>query len=118
MPPIGTKLSGATILDISHECLIRKWRRLQDWLHEEVEAAAMYEHLLFSAKQWKRDGRLWPFAELDRALAWRELEEPNATWAERYGGEFDAVDSVGGPALSEAARERICRAVRQADTES
>jgi hypothetical protein len=92
MPPIGAPLDEETILDISHECLIRKWRRLQGWLQDEAEAAAIYEHLLMAARQWQREGRLWPYADLDRALAWRESAQPNEAWARRYGGDFDLVN--------------------------
>jgi hypothetical protein len=92
MPPIGVPLEKDTILDISHECLIRKWRRLQSWLQEEAEEAAIYEHLLMAARQWQREGQLWPYAELDRALAWRKSAQPNETWAQRYGGDFALVD--------------------------
>jgi serine/threonine protein kinase len=91
MPPAGIALEESTILDISHECLIRKWNRLQTWLEEEAESAAYYKHLLSAARQAPREGRFIPYGDLDRALAWLDSAKPNETWAQRYGGDFPLV---------------------------
>ena len=38
MPPISTRLSEDSVIDISHESLIRQWKRLKDWTKDEDKA--------------------------------------------------------------------------------
>lgn len=83
-------LSGDTLLDISHESLIRQWKRMVNWVEEEVEAASNYIRLEDSARLWRDN--LTDFLndiELDRLLQWRDERVPNRDWAKRYGTNFD-----------------------------
>jgi hypothetical protein len=48
-PPAGKALEPDSVLDISHESLIRQWQRLQDWTTEEAEAVELYQRLEDSA---------------------------------------------------------------------
>jgi ABC-type multidrug transport system fused ATPase/permease subunit len=85
-------LDSDTALDISHECLIRQWQVLQEWLKTEAAAADQYRETERRARRWLA-GRpiwtLWDPTDLDLALAWRDREHPNAAWAKRYGGDFE-----------------------------
>ena len=80
-------LDAATIIDISHESLIRQWRKLSEWL--ELEAR--------SVRQWRRlrdrfeDGQPMLGTELANMVTWRKEEKPNLAWARRYGGDFPAI---------------------------
>jgi hypothetical protein len=38
MPPVEIELTDDTLIDISHESLIRIWKRLQQWVDEEAES--------------------------------------------------------------------------------
>ncbi len=83
MPPLGTDLTN-TVLDISHESLIRQWQRLQEWLEQETEAVETYRRLEDSACRWeKRPAGLCTGVDLEIALRWRE--QFTANWAKRYG---------------------------------
>ena len=90
IPPAGVPLKLDTILDISHESLIRQWQRLSDWVEAEAASADTYRRLVETARLWK-DGRaaLWGTPDLEYALAWRETQQPNPVWAQRYGGDFE-----------------------------
>ncbi|MGO9468315.1 MAG: AAA family ATPase, partial [Isosphaeraceae bacterium] len=92
VPPPPTPLEPETILDISHESLIRQWQRLRAWAEAEASSAEMYRRLEKTASLWrtKRAG-LWDTPDLDFALEWRVRERPNAAWARRYGGDFDGA---------------------------
>src|SRR5262249_3847132 len=85
-------LEPETILDISHESLIRQWERLREWAEAESSSAEMYRRLEKTASLWraKRAG-LWDAPDLDFALEWKVRERPNAAWARRYGGDFDGA---------------------------
>jgi WD40 repeat protein/tetratricopeptide (TPR) repeat protein len=85
MPAPEVELTDQTILDISHESLMRVWTRLRQWVEEETQAAGIYHRLSESAHLHERGkAGLYRDPELGIALAWRESKRPNAAWAERY----------------------------------
>ena len=93
MPPEGEPLQPDTRIDISHESLMRVWRRLDRWADDEAAAARQYHRLAESATLFNRgDAGLLNDRELDLALEWRHQTRPNAAWAAQYGGQFEAVD--------------------------
>ena len=49
MPPAPEPLEPGTIIDISHESLMRVWIRLKDWVEREAESAAQYRRLVQNA---------------------------------------------------------------------
>ena len=85
MPPAAVPLTGRSIIDISHESLMRCWTRLITWAEEERAAAAFYTRLA-QAADWYEEGTagLWRNPELELAQAWRAENDPTAAWARRY----------------------------------
>ena len=112
MPPYDVDLKAATVIDISHESLIRQWSRLRTWVEEEAESRATYLRLVQAARL-HRAGRagLWGEPDLTYARQWQERETPNATWAERYGFGFDEASAFLGD--SEAAHAAELEQERQ-----
>jgi formylglycine-generating enzyme required for sulfatase activity len=90
MPPVTSALDDSTVVDISHESLMRVWRRLRGWVEEEAQSARIYRRLHETAALHaeKRAG-LYHDPDLQIAQSWREVSAPNAAWAEQYGGGFD-----------------------------
>jgi hypothetical protein len=85
MPPPQVALAADTVLDISHESLIRQWQRLQGWVAAEGGKAAMYLRLLEAAQRHgSGQGELWHGTDLAVAREWQQATEPNGAWAERY----------------------------------
>jgi WD40 repeat protein len=85
-PPINVPLTVDTVIDISHESLIRQWGTLRRWLREEYDAARTYRNVETNAKLWREgNSGLMSMPYLGIARAWREREQPNAFWAKRYG---------------------------------
>lgn len=85
MPPGEVKLSGDSVIDISHESLMRIWDRLIQWVKEEAESAEFYVLLAKAAVRYQEDKtRLWGDPDLMLGLKWREENKPNAEWAQRY----------------------------------
>lgn len=90
MPPQNVKLEDDTIIDISHESLMRVWERLMAWVDEENESADVYLRLCEAADLYETGtGGLWRDPELQVALKWKETHAPNATWASRYNNMFE-----------------------------
>ena len=90
MPPVGTGLKPDTVLDISHESLMRVWDRLMAWVQEEIESAKLYIRLAQSAELNQRGKTApWRDPELQMALNWVKNQKPNQAWASRYDPSFD-----------------------------
>jgi WD40 repeat protein/energy-coupling factor transporter ATP-binding protein EcfA2 len=91
-PPIGQILEPNSVLDVSHESLIRQWQRLKLWIKKEAESAELYLHLEDTARRWKdHQAELWSGLDLENTLAWHKRTQPSLVWAKRYGknqGEF------------------------------
>jgi tetratricopeptide (TPR) repeat protein len=94
MPAFDVPLRDDSIVDISHESLIRKWKRLDKWVSEEGESRAMYQRIADAAERFRSGkGGLWGNPDLKLALDWFGRAKPNAAWATRYGDGFAAVDT-------------------------
>ena len=92
MPPVPNPLDAKSLIDISHESLIRKWARLKEWVEDESRSARIYRRLAETAMLYKEGGAgLWRNPDLGVALAWRKKSEPNAYWARRYHPEFESA---------------------------
>lgn len=80
-------LDDDAVIDISHESLIRQWKKLSEWLEKEARAGRQWRRLLDRLDV----GEPMHGAELASIVAWCEDEKPNAAWASRYGGDFAGV---------------------------
>ena len=85
MPPHGVRIDSDTVIDISHESLMRIWTRLKAWLEEESRSSEMYLKLAESAERFQlgRAG-LWKMPDLQLALNWEEENKPTLVWGQRY----------------------------------
>jgi energy-coupling factor transporter ATP-binding protein EcfA2 len=108
MPPASVALGPESLIDISHESLIRGWMRLKDWVDEEARSARIYRRLAETAVLYKEgNAGLWRDPDLQIALAWREQSKPNEIWAKRYHPEFVAAQAF----LDESLKARNAQAV-------
>ncbi len=90
MPPAPEPLEPGTIVDISHESLMRVWTRLKDWVEREAESAGQYRRLVQNAMLQARGlAGLMTDPELSLMLEWQKTWQPTAAWAERYQTGFD-----------------------------
>jgi tetratricopeptide (TPR) repeat protein len=93
-PPPAVALQSQSIIDLSHESLMRCWTRLITWAEEEAESARSYIHIS-QAASWCEDctGGLWIDPQLETGLQWRRESRPTAAWAQRYDSNFtEAMD--------------------------
>lgn len=90
MPPLPEVLEPDTVVDISHESLMRVWKRLIRWTEEEAESAARFRRLAESAVLYSQ-GKVMEMTdpELSLMLKWWEVTRPTAAWAERYAPGFE-----------------------------
>jgi WD40 repeat protein len=90
MPPYEMPLNEDTVIDITHESIMRIWHRLHQWVEEETQSAQLYMRLSKSAELFQ-EGKtgLWIDPELHLAINWMENNTPNQAWASRYDPAFD-----------------------------
>ena len=75
-----------TVVDISHESLIRKWERLKAWVVAESDAVDWYRSAADDYEYYRREqGRTWRDPELKKALEFRANGSWNEAWARRGG---------------------------------
>jgi tetratricopeptide (TPR) repeat protein len=88
-PQSKTVLNSWSVIDLSHESLMRGWTRLAGWAEEERASAAIYVRLSQDAA-WFAEGQggLWSNPELDLGLRWKRENRPIEAWAERYNSSF------------------------------
>lgn len=90
LPAEDIQVSESTVMDISHESLMRGWDRLKNWVEEETDSAEIYQRLTSGAILHK-EGRaaLWRDPELQVALDWKTKNKPNKAWAKQYNDQFE-----------------------------
>tara|TARA_S200000501_G_scaffold315530_1_gene307894 strand:+ start:8025 stop:11345 length:3321 start_codon:yes stop_codon:yes gene_type:complete len=90
MPPHGVEISSETIIDISHESLMRIWDRLKQWLEEESKSADMYLNISEASRKFQEGkASLWQMPDLQLAINWRISNRPTIVWATRYDEAFE-----------------------------
>jgi WD40 repeat protein len=89
-PASHITLTAESVIDISHESLMRIWDRLKIWVDEEAQAVQMYKRLSEAAELFQRGKTgLWRPPDLQLALNWKKKQQPTLTWAEQYNPAFE-----------------------------
>lgn len=114
MPPPAVELTLESVLDISHESLIRQWQRLQAWVKAETDSAVTYARLLDAAVHHRE---LWRGTDLTLALEWEALAQPHAAWAARYGTQADFAHAIDFLQRSDAEAKRLAQALLDLEQE-
>lgn len=80
-PSVHVVLHQDSIIDITHESLIRHWHLLRQWIEEEAESANLYKTLNERREHGPEhlEGNL-----LENMLRWRKHYPISAAWAKRY----------------------------------
>lgn len=120
MPSSEVDLDSDTVIDISHESLMRVWVRLRHWVEEEAQAAGIYRRVAESAiLHTQVSVGLYRAPELGIALSWlNQSRHANAAWAERYHPSFeDAISFLEKSREAAEAAERTKEATRQRELE-
>ncbi|MFA0964154.1 High-affnity carbon uptake protein Hat/HatR [Roseivirga sp. BDSF3-8] len=85
MPPWSVTLTEESVIDISHESLMRIWKMLNQWVDEEYESAKLYLRLAEAAEMHQLGkASLWRPPDLQIALGWKKEENPTEEWGLRY----------------------------------
>lgn len=90
MPAAHVKLSSDSVIELSHESIMRIWNRLDKWVEEEYESAQIYKRISEAASMYQigKTG-LWRPPDLQLALNWQKKQRPSRAWAQRYDEAFE-----------------------------
>ena len=93
-PRVEIDLAPESVIDISHEALMRVWYRLRNWVQEESESSQIYLNLSEAATNYQKgSGNLWRPPDLLLAIEWRNKTKPTLKWALQYDNNFESVIS-------------------------
>jgi energy-coupling factor transporter ATP-binding protein EcfA2 len=86
--PASHEIAADTVLDITHESLIRNWNKLNTWANHEFEFYSTYQDFKKQLDRWKNSGKssgyLLPIGPLSYFENWYNKCKPNAGWIKRY----------------------------------
>jgi hypothetical protein len=86
--PESKILKPDTVLDITHESLIRNWELLLTWANEEYDHLTVYEDFKKQLDRWvdsnRSKGFLLPIGPLTFFENWHNNLRPNKYWVNRY----------------------------------
>ncbi|MBX3576193.1 MAG: SEL1-like repeat protein [Rhizobiaceae bacterium] len=93
-PALNVSLTDDTMIDISHESLIRQWGRLAAWFGEEARSAATWSRLIGATERYRAgEGSLLVGLDFANARAWFEQARPTPGWADLHSGKEGATQS-------------------------
>lgn len=112
-------ISPDTVLDITHESLIRNWNKLNRWASQEFDYYTTYLDFLKQMDRWRQSGKssdfLLPIGPLTYFENWYRQCKPNEGWIRRYsdiqGDATKAAEQAG--KVLEDIREFIRRSARK-----
>jgi hypothetical protein len=118
----GEPLDADTVIDLSHEALIRQWQQLQAWVADEAQRAEEYRRWRDRAIEREHGGELLGGAGLARALEWRAKRrdgwQPTAAWAARYALEANTAAQEFERTLRYVAESEACERERRETEEA
>jgi hypothetical protein len=86
--PESNHLKPDTVLDITHESLIRNWGLLTSWASEEYDHLTVYEDFKKQMDRWLKSNKskdfLLPIGPLAFFENWHSNLNPNKYWINRY----------------------------------
>ncbi len=90
MPAHYVPLTSDSVIELSHESLMRIWNKLNAWVEEEFESSTMYKRISDAAAMYQigKTG-LWRPPDLQLALNWQKKQRPTREWAQRYDPAFE-----------------------------
>ncbi|HUX94544.1 MAG TPA: hypothetical protein VMV47_02330 [Bacteroidales bacterium] len=89
-PRQNVPLDDHSIIDLSHESLMRLWDRLREWVDDEAASVQMYLRLSEASAMYQQGKTsLWRPPDLQLAINWRDKHKPTLAWAERYNPAFE-----------------------------
>ena len=76
-----SEVAGTTMLEVSHEAVLREWKRIAEWLHEARGDILIQQDLSKDTTEWEQHGksrdRLYHGSQLKDVQAWAKRNSPS-----------------------------------------
>ena len=90
MPSEEIPLADDTVIDISHESLMRIWEELGSWADQESESVKTYMRLAEASERYQRGTTgLYRPPDLQQAISWKAEQNPSKAWGLRHEPAFE-----------------------------
>ena len=77
----ASEIAGTTTLEVSHEAVLREWKRVAEWLHEARDDIRFQQTLSEDVTEWEQHkrprDRLYRGTQLKEAQAWAKRNRPS-----------------------------------------
>ena len=77
----ASEIAGTTTLEVSHEAVLREWKRVAEWLHEARDDIRFQQTLSEDVTEWEQHkrprDRLYRGTQLKDAQAWAKRNRPS-----------------------------------------
>jgi hypothetical protein len=97
MPPASIPIGEATVIDVSHEAIIRRWDKLsgpKGWLAEEQNDADVWGRMFARTRAFiDNPRRLLPVDETAEFQDFWRRRRPSAAWMHRYSTDHEPLDT-------------------------
>ena len=114
-PPPSVPLAEDSVIDISHESLIRQWSKLSEWMQHEASAAAVIRRVSDAMDRYESgEGDHLSGLDLANITSWWEQDRPTADWGQRYTQDFEGLASYLQKSQSIAAASQQERSAKEA----
>jgi hypothetical protein len=100
-------------IDVTHEAVLRLWKRASEWIDDEAKRAATYRAIVDATEQFER-GEIgpWRHPQLGGTLDWWRAAPPTPEWAARYHSTREPVDEDTADGDDLAAAKRVLARVQ------
>jgi WD40 repeat protein len=116
VPAPDTRLDNSTLLDISHEALLRRWDTLRHWIDEDELARTRYVRLATRAaeEQGSEHPQYLVPPQLDLLLKFWAERNPSRVWALRHHKGYERAKAF----LDESEQHRRARERQESDRQA
>lgn len=84
------QITQDSVIDITHESLMRSWELLKNWTNKETDSIKRYLKLAEDASDFQKGSRSrLRQPELQISINWRESQQPTYEWGVRYHSSFE-----------------------------
>ena len=92
------EVAGTTTIEVSHETVIREWKRLAEWMREARQDIPLQQAISEDVAEWEQHGkprdRLYRGSQLKEAKAWAKRNTPSGNEVAVRAGAASRVRSL------------------------
>jgi len=90
IPSADFTLNEKSVIDLQNDCLLRYWKRLKEWVDNEIASRETYLRLSEASALYQQGkAGLLRSPDLEPVIQWRNQNKPTLGWAVQYNPAFE-----------------------------